>query len=224
MPRESFPTAFFALTLLAALTTGCGSQQTPAGSDRSSRRVPPVALTAPSADAQAPPSATPDDPVAPLRSMRGVTCTTSATGDVHCATEGYDLSGAPNACDEHSSAFGGILAEQGVDLASDVDGLGATRAHVAHGQLVCIQYTADSKSGGDGWSYVVAIPNRLIPRCSEPGVCPEPSGPVVWHGRAPAGACAILGGRYSGACAQGWVKSSDIDAYSMGLGGEHAEH
>jgi len=196
------------LAVAVVVLSGCNPQR---AAERAHVVAPPSPRRAPSAYR-----------ITPLHAMRGVNCT-KTDGAEHCATDRYDLSGSPTVCDEHSTSFGAVFSPVGADLATDVDDAGTPRAHVANKQLVCIQYTADSKSGAEGWSYVVALPASLVARCAKAGTCPAAASPIQWHGATPTSACAVVGGVYSDACAQGWVESSLIDAYSMGLEGEHAE-
>jgi hypothetical protein len=156
---------------------------------------------------------------APLRVIRGIACRRSSNRIQMCTTDAYDISGSDVACSDEDSSFGSVLAEGGVDLLGGIE-RGSALAHLAPNQLVCIHYLAESRTGGDSWSYVTAIPSSFSTACNT-GSCREADAPARWIGTPPTGSCVEqASGRYAAACPSGWVPSAALDAYSMGLSGQ----
>lgn len=211
-PRFTLP----ASVALAGVLAACS----PAGSDVAPTSGAPQATTrAPTGTS--PKSLTSPTQVAPL-AIAGLTCEPRQNGIDNCSNADYDVSGSDAACADGSSDFGVVQAD-GADVVTTFTAGGRVRARLPANQLVCIQYSALSKSGGDAWSYVTAIPASVVPACKRAN-CPSPAGAVTWRDRQPGGTCAKdPDGRYTAACASGWVRAESIDAYSMGLEGQHAD-
>lgn len=179
--------------------------------------------TAPTASAQAPdapPRAALTPQPSPRRSalalVEGLACKPSTSDIRMCTTAAYAISGSDAACADDSASFGAVLADTGVDLREGID-RGDSKAHLAPGQFVCIQFVAEPKTGGDGWSYITAIPPSLVAACAQSN-CPTSASPLRWNGNPPPGECdTVNDGGYSPACAAGWVPTASLDTYSMGL-------
>lgn len=181
--------------------------------------APPVS----SAPASAVPKANPEaDPLMGMRYVAGVNCIRSESGIHTCTASGYDISGADRACTEEDTGFGAVLDDAGVTLLDRFPGSGANPiAKLPKGQLLCVQFVADAKAGGEGWAYVTAIPTASVKRCEGNPSCSDVPFAPEWRGNAPQGACEVgEESRYTIACPAGWVPRSAIEEYSMGLGGD----
>lgn len=206
---------------IAALITLAACAQRDTGALDADARSPTVTPGAPHTSPRTEVKRAAEHPPGALDAMPGLACT-SSENITTCTSIAYDISGSDDACRNDDANFGAVLAEAGVDLREGID-RGGSRARLAANQLVCIQYVAESKTGGDSWSYVTAIPASLVTRCAK-ARCPAARAPVRWTGPSPSGECATQSdGRYAATCAAGWLPSAAIDAYSMGLDGRHAD-
>lgn len=158
-----------------------------------------------------------------LRMVGKLECKPRTNGVYNCTAPGFDISGSEEACDAQSASFGNVMDER-VALVSTISATdGDTTAHASRGQAICIQFTADSTTGGGAWHYVTVIPGSLIPGCKDEAICAN-DGAVEWTARAPLGTCRIgTDGRYTEACAAGWVRADSVTEFSMGLHGQYAE-
>lgn len=147
--------------------------------------------------------------------LAGLVCPPPAAGGaLSCKAPGFDVAGTLDACDTDSTSFGAI--ETGASVMA-IDRLvdGQPVARLGPGQFVCIQFHADPVGGGEGWVYVTAISPETVPACKA-ALCGSASARSSWI--APrADECGIEAGRYTPGCPGGWVRSTQVDAYSMGL-------
>lgn len=155
--------------------------------------------------------------------LAGLTCKDTPAGwPRDCSAPGYDVSGSLDACRGDSAFFGVVLGDAAV-VATDRLAGGRHVATLASGQLVCIQLTADPTQGSaEPRAFVTAVAPDTIEAC-EKAHCGDARAESRWIDRAFAADCRVEGQRYSAGCVSGWVRSADIDAYSMGLRGQLAE-
>lgn len=194
------------VVLLAAISVGCGGPQ----SDVSGL----AEAGATAEPARAGPA--PGNPPRALRGIPDVRCKPRLNGIDNCTSQHFDVSGSELACVDGEAAFGAtndavaLRSAPGRETADVV-------ARLHPGQLLCIQYTADSRLGGEGWHYVAAIPRELVSACRSNPLC-QPTPPPEWSSTKPASPCAVgADKRYSAGCASGWVPNSGVTTYSMGM-------
>jgi hypothetical protein len=205
-----------------------------AGCDRSTPAAdttvaPPAAASVPatqSAPAELPPAAAvaveEAAPLAAMARLQGVDCRRSGGDIEHCTVEGYDISGSDRACAQDDSGFAAVGDIGGVALLDGFPAGGGTHAsaRIPKGQFVCVHYVADATDGSEGWAYVTAIPPALVAACAGKATCGDGRFSPQWVGTPPARACAVgPEGRYTTGCPAGWVMRSQLEEYSMGLGG-----
>lgn len=202
--RQAHSASFVVLALLLA---GCDVTSSP---DRLAAAIASAQTEAAAEPAAAPTPAPPaGDPLA------GLACPAAAAGSARsCTVAGFRVVGTLDACDLDSTSFGAIEADSSA-VATDrlIDGRPA--AHLAPGQFVCIHLHADPVGGGEGWMYVTAISPETIPACRT-ALCGLASARSS-RTRPRADLCRIEAGRYTRGCPAGWVRSAQVDAYSMGL-------
>lgn len=157
-------------------------------------------------------------PLAAMLDIRGVACQRSEAGVQSCTAPGYDISGLDRACADGDTGFG-VVSEEGVTLADRYPAEGATPiATLPGGQFLCVQFVADSSTGGDGWAYVTAIAPEMVDACTDNPVCGAAGLAPAWAGATPPGVCAVgPEGRYTVACPAGWLPRAAIQEFSMGL-------
>lgn len=200
------------LLLLALVLSGCDASSAPEQS-----AAPPPSPAATHA-AAAPPQLNP----VPADPLAGLTCKDTPAGWARsCTAPGFDVSGSFDACTGDSISLGAIHTDGPVP-ATDRLIDGRTIAKLAPGQFICIQFNADPVGGaGAGKVYVTAIAPSSIPACTT-HACGDAKAVSRWTAGSSA-PCRIDAGRYGAGCVAGWVSTADVDAFSMGLGGEHAE-
>jgi hypothetical protein len=147
--------------------------------------------------------------------LAGLECQPPTVGGSRsCRAAGFDIAGTLDACDPESTSFGAIEADASA-TATDrlIDGRPVGR--FGPGQFVCIQFRADPVGEGEGWMYVTAVSPDTVPACRT-ALCGTASARSSWN-TARGDTCRIEAGRYTPACPAGWVRSAQVDAYSMGL-------
>jgi hypothetical protein len=157
------------------------------------------------------------DPLMAMGEIAGVDCKRAASGLYDCQAPGYQISGDDRAC-TGELGFGGVL-DDTATLLDRFPAEGANRiASLPKGQFLCVNFVAESTSGGEGWAYVTAIAPALVERCAGNATCGKGGLAATWAQSAPAGACGVgPGGRYTVACPAGWVPRAAIEEFSMGL-------
>lgn len=159
-------------------------------------------------------------PLAAMLEIRGVSCQRSDSGIQTCTAPGYDISGVDRACTDTGAGYG-IVREDRVVLADrypQQDVAPASVATLVAGQFLCVQFLAESTTGGNGWAYVTAIDPGMVRACLDNPVCGTGGLVPDWAGSVPPGICAVgPEGRYTVGCAAGWLPREAIDEFSMGL-------
>lgn len=150
-----------------------------------------------------------------LDALAGLQCTGTPNGkDRTCSTRGYAVSGSYSICTGDSASFGAIQPGDPV-TANDRLLSGQPIASLAAGQFVCIQFNAQPTGAGEPWVYVTAIDPAQVSRCAT-ALCGDASARSTWTSPRPTN-CRVEGDRYGSGCPAGWIPSSRVDAYSMGL-------
>jgi hypothetical protein len=165
-----------------------------------------------------------NDRLGALIQATGVTCTDAkaakgcTAGNV-ASGDFYDVELSPDCGDE--GFFAGVTQGKGIDLLDVVPATGSsatTTAHLAQGQLVCVQ--AIGRAGQNPlYYYVAAIPADTIARCKNNALCKTYGDrPIKQMKPASSESChAVVPGHYVGNCAQGWVSADALDVFSNGL-------
>nr|WP_199680201.1 MULTISPECIES: hypothetical protein [unclassified Xanthomonas] len=174
--------------------------------------------------AVAPPPAAGSHRFAAVIRASGVTCAdaTSATGCTAGnldAGDFYDVDVLPECGDD--GFFAGVSRASGAEALDAVPATGSAAtatAHLAQGQLVCIQAIA---RGGQNprYYYVVTIPASRVAACKDSALC-ETYGDRAIRRLKPADGTlcrAAAQGRHVGDCAQGWIDAQALDVFSNGM-------
>lgn len=200
----------------AGAADGAAGASAPAAPTPAADGAPPDAAksAAPEVTAAAPEAA----PLAAMLDIAGVACQRSESGIQTCTAPGFDISGADRACSADDTGFG-VVSEEGATLLDRYPEDGATAiATLPKGQFLCVQFVAESTSGGDGWAYVTAIAPTMVSACAGNPLCGSAGLAPVWAGATPPGACAVgPEGRYTVGCPAGWLPRAMLDEFSMGL-------
>ncbi|WP_228332108.1 hypothetical protein [Xanthomonas campestris] len=175
-------------------------------------------------NAIAPPPAAGSHRFAPVIRASGVTCTdaTSATGCTAGnldAGDFYDVDVLPECGDD--GFFAGVWRASGAEALDAVPTTGSAAtatAHLAQGQLVCIQAIA---RGGQNprYYYVVTIPASGVAACNDSALCETYGDRPIRRLRPADGTLcrAAAQGRHVGDCAQGWIDAQALDVFSNGM-------
>lgn len=157
------------------------------------------------------------DPLMAMGEIAGVDCKRAPSGLYDCEAPGYQISGDDRAC-TGELGFGGVLDETAT-LLDRFPAEGANPiAALPKGQFLCVNFVAESTSGGEGWAYVTAIAPALVEGCAGNATCGKGGLNATWAATPPAGACGVgPGGRYTVACPAGWLPRTAIEEFSMGL-------
>lgn len=157
-----------------------------------------------------------------LVAIPGLSCERPSNGVLNCRAPGFDISGSDETCGAQSASFGRVIADS-VTLRSRPSGNARDRSGtLMRGQWVCVQYSADSTTGDEGWDYVTALPPALVPGCNERNDC-APSKNTGALAQT-SDMCRIDGAtRYAATCLAGWVPHKALTLHSMGLDGQFAE-
>ena len=218
--------------LLCLLAAGCTSEQpasadAPADAPEQAAQAPAAGTEGARAEGAGTSAVAPDagsapgpeaPPLAAMLEIRGVACERSEAGIQTCTAPGYDISGLDRACADGDAGFG-VVGEDGATLTDRYPAEGATSiATLREGQFLCVQFVADSTTGGDGWAYVTAIAPETVDACADNPVCGAAGLAPTWAGATPPGVCAVgPEGRYTVACPAGWLPRAAIQEFSMGL-------
>ncbi|MFO3704601.1 hypothetical protein ACI6Q5_06345 [Xanthomonas codiaei] len=154
----------------------------------------------------------------------GVTCTTPLSG-TGCtagnvdAGDFYDVELLPECGDK--GFFAGVARTSGADILDAVPATGSTAtatAHLAQGQLICIQGIARAGQH-PRYYYVVAIPASSVAACKNAALCQTYGDRPIKRLQPTTGAACrpAAQGRDTGDCAQGWVDAAALDVFSNGI-------
>lgn len=142
-----------------------------------------------------------------------ITCKDDGYGQAACEADGVevDLLG----CGD-GGLYGVTSGKGGVDLNQSIHGKGPVLAHVADRQFVCV--AAIEKNSDAPNYYVIAIPTASVPECKGSGLCEGADHPVQLKRATTGKSCKADGnGEYTGDCAAGWVRESELDQYANGI-------
>lgn len=222
-PRACAPLLAALLLAACARTDAPPEAKAPPASDAKPTAEAEPAPAPNAADADATSASTPPvesaeaDPLMAMGEIAGVDCKRSGAGLYNCEAPGYQISGDDRAC-TGELGFGGVL-DDTATLLDRFPAEGAKRiASLPKGQFLCVNFVAESTSGGEGWAYVTAIAPALVERCAGNATCGKGGLAATWAEAPPAGACGVgPGGRYTVACPAGWLPRTAIEEFSMGL-------
>ena len=157
-------------------------------------------------------------PPSAFRFTPEVRCTRGTSGARDCRIGDYWLRDDDLTCPPDAPVFGRIFGGA-VDLLDRFPEAGAHPVARLHDrQFVCIAADVGIEPGVSSWSYVVALPTKLIPDCRGASLCWHADFPVRFFGRRSGTACDLdRAGKYTEGCPAGWVRSDHVDAYSMGI-------